>query len=471
VINSGFHKLVLASLAMAMPCAISAAQDGMPQEKTDDASVKTDTVSDTELLPVPDQIDLPPKPVVLKWPKIQKAEPTLPPTTTRLATEPRYGRKSIFVSADKTIIQLVGQIEQGVANRLAEELEANPNVKTLVLTSEGGLLIEGAGLAHLVRKYNLNTHVEILCASACTFPLLAGKIRSLSPGALVGFHQASTFISPILASGAQTADEPGSRMMQNVYAGAKLGQPFIDKALSTPPNDLWFPDTAMLQANAVITRIASPDEFPFALGSWASAGDFIRELNRDPLWIAAREGKPEHYRMALAAGWNAAASDKDKESSKRAAHNLLIRRLLSDARAYSDELLLEFAAQQFSIWDEMGYDQRKLDCEYSMAFRIPIAVSDDEAIKKQQLALYKKMIASPADLSLPDMATRTQAQAEMLSFWGVMVAEFNYTSFNVAANFCREPVGYYEQLAKMPEAERVKLLRSMFLMQSATIRG
>lgn len=471
MINSGFHKLVLASLAMAMPCAISAAQDGTPQQKTDDASVKTDTVSDPNLLPAPLQVDLPSKQLASDPPKIQKVDSVLAPATTRIATEQRYGRQSIFVSADKTIIQLVGQIEQGVANRLAEALEANPNVKTLVLTSEGGLLIEGAGLAHLVRKYNLNTHVEILCASACTFPLLAGKIRSMAPGASVGFHQASTFISPILASGAQTADEPGSRMMQNVYAGAKLGQPFIDKALSTPPNDLWFPDTAMLLANAVITRTASPDEFPFALGSWTSVGDFIRELNRDPLWIAARDGKPEHYRMALAAGWNAAANDKDKASSKRAAHNLLIRRLLSDARAYPDALLLEFAAQQSSIWDEMGYDQRKLDCEYGMAFRVPIAVSDVESIKKQQLALYKKMIASPADLSLPDMATRTQAQAEMLSFWGVMVAEFNYTSFNVAANFCREPVGYYEQLAKMPEAERVQLLRSLFLMQSATIRG
>lgn len=347
MINSVVHKLVLASLAMVMPCAVSAAQDGPPQEKTDGLPAKTDAASGSELLPVPDQIDLPPKPVVLKWPKIQKAEPTLPPNTTRFATEPRFGRQSIFVSADKTIIQLVGQIEQGVANRLAEALEANPNVKTLVMTSQGGLLIEGAALAHLVRKYNLNTHVKFLCASACTFPLLAGKIRSMAPGALVGFHQASNFISSLLSSGAKTADEPGNRMMQNVYAGAKLGQPFIDKALPTPPNDLWFPDAAMLQENAVVTRVASPDEFLIALGGWSSAGDFVRELNRDPLWIAAREGKPEHYRMALAVGWNAAANDKDKGSSKRAAHNQLIRRLLSDARAYPNEWLSNLPRSNF----------------------------------------------------------------------------------------------------------------------------
>lgn len=475
--------VVMGSAALLLPHLVFAAPEAvMTQKVEDDAPVKTILAPQTNAPVVPEKESLPPLPVKADLPpKVdtdelpRKLDVPLPPMMHTLPTkvgEQKRSKTDIVVAPDGKSIQLVGTIFEGMAQRLGDALHDNPNVKTLVLTSDGGILVEGAGLAHLVRKYGLDTHVEFLCASACTFPLLAGKNRSMAPGALIGFHQASTFFAPLMSTGAQTSDEPGNRMMRSVYAAAKLGDPFIDKALATPPNDLWFPDAKQLQANAVITRMAGANEYPMKLGEWAVASDFVRELEKDPLWVAARLGKPEHYSFAIGAAWMLAANAKDNEAVKRSARILLVRRLLADAQAYPDALLLEYAALEKDIWDELGYyDGGNRDCEYGAVLRFPVGVTSNEAHKKRQLALYKKMIAAPVDVSLPDSAVRAQAQADMMVFWGLMIAEHGFSSFSVASNFCREPRTYFEELSKMPDAERLKLLRSLLLMQSTTLRG
>lgn len=462
--RSVFKSAVAGTLALISPCLVLAAPEtetpkteAVPRE--DDAGLPKE-----DLPPLPNKTEIVPKLDSTDVPKIQTVDVPLPPVPVT-TSDFRSGKTDIHVSADGLTIQLAGTILEGVSKRLADAIAKNPKAKTVVLTSDGGILIEGAALAHLVRKHGLNTHVEFLCASACTFPLLAGKERSMAPYALVGFHQASTFL------GAQTRDEPGNKMMQSAYAGAKLGQEFIDKALATPPHDLWFPDVSMLRANAVITRIAKPEEYPMALGGWTKIGDFVRELEKDAIWAAARTGKPEHYSFSIAAGWMSASNGKSKDSALRSAYTFLIRRLLADAQAYPDDLLLEYAALELTIWDEIGFDSSNRDCDYMPYVRFPVVVPKNEAHRKKQLALYKRMIATPADLPLPDSDARSSAQADVMAFWGRMVAEQGFSAFNVANNFCREPLTYYEEIAKMPEVERIKLLRSMLLMHSAPQRN
>lgn len=378
----------------------------------------------------------------------------------------------IAVSADGKTVQLVGQINDGIANRLNAELKKNKDVKTLLLSSEGGLLTEGVALAHLVRKYGLNTHVEYLCASACTFPLLAGKERSLAPGAVIGFHQASLGLTTLLNPAAISGDDAGNRLMRSNYAAANIGAEMIDRALATSPDSMWFPETAALQANNVISRIAAPNEFSATVPGWKSMQDYNAELAKDPLWAAVRRAKPQHYGYAAGAGWMAASKYGDKAGSLRFARATLVRRLLSDAEAYPDSLLLEFATIEQKIWtDTVAVYNR--ECTYGPGLRFPVGEPRD-ANREAQLAVLKKMLAIPGVADVADaeahQAAESQAQAQAMQFWGRMIAEQGYGAYMVTNNFCREPQSYYEEMAKMPAAERASLLRALITLNGMSLR-
>jgi hypothetical protein len=411
-----------------------------------------------EIAPVP---TAPPPPVFVPSPP---APVTISPPSLKL--------NDISVSADGKTVQLIGQISDGIAQRLSGTLLKNKEATTLVLTSEGGLLTEGVALAHLVRKYGLNTHVEYLCGSACTFPLLAGKERSIAPGGVVGFHQASLGLTTLMNPAAITGDDAGNRLMRNNYAAASIGTEMIDRALATGPDTMWFPDTPSLQANNVVSRISKPAEFAATVPGWKSMQDFTAELAKDPLWVAARSSKPQHYGYAAGAGWMAAAKFGDKAGSLRFARATLVRRLLSDAAAYPDALLLEFAANEQKIWKDTTAVYNR-ECSYGPGLRIPVAEVKDgtkNLLGEAQMTILKKMLAIPAQPQTIDADTRNAAQAVAMQFWGRMIAEQGFSAYMVSSNFCREPLTYYEEMTKLPVGERASLLRSLIVLNGMSLR-
>jgi hypothetical protein len=411
-----------------------------------------------------DMPEAPPSPVFVPAPPA--------PVTTTIAPPPPMvapaRTNEIIINKEGNTAQLVGQISDGIANRLNAELKKNSDIKTLVLTSEGGLLIEGVALAHIVRKYQLNTHVEFLCGSACTFPLLAGKERSLAPGALVGFHQASTMLSPLLGT-PDGVDDPGNKLIRITYANARVGGPIIDGTMATPPADMWFPDMATLSSNGVITRAAKPGEFAMTMSDWKSVNDYRAALNVDPLWATAKTSRPEDYAYAAGAGWILAGRQKDKAGALRAARSALVRRLLSSAPAYPDALLEEFVKTEQMIWKASSSAFNR-DCDYGAAIRFPVSAPDSKEHRSAQLAVLQKMMAIAPRKEPTDGGARSDARATVMNFWGRMVAEQSFNTYNVATNFCREPTSYFEEMAKMPAAEGMNLLRSLILVQTIGMR-
>lgn len=375
----------------------------------------------------------------------------------------------IIVSPDGKSVHLVGQIAGEVTARLKTVLKQNPGIRTLILTSDGGLLIEGVGLAHVVRKQGLDTHVEYLCGSACTFPLLAGKQRSIAPEALVGFHQASLGPNPFIPQDRDKGDQPGNILMQATYGSANIGAPFIEKALATPPSTMWFPDVATLQTNGVVTRIAKAGEFPLSTPVWKSPGDFLKALDKDPLWAAARASKREDYGFAVASAWMSASLGKNADAAIWSARDLLVRRLLADAPAYPDALIGEFIAAERKIWDE-GKSSINLNCEIGTSNRFPVSRPKTDEHRALQFAILQKMLAIPSPAVEPDANARDAAQAKVIGFWGRMVAEQSYNNYNVTNNFCRDPLNYWDEMAKMPPVERASLFRALILIDSSGAR-
>jgi len=61
---------------------------------------------------------------------------------------------------DKTQLMFTGPITFGVTKEVRELLASKPEIRSVVLQSQGGQLYEGRGLALLFREQKLNTHVD-----------------------------------------------------------------------------------------------------------------------------------------------------------------------------------------------------------------------------------------------------------------------------------------------------------------------
>jgi len=147
-------------------------------------------------------------------------------------------------------IRLAGSISAGIADKFVETLDRMPSAKLVLLDSDGGRIYEALRMANIIRARGLSTRVEEHCASACTLLLLAGKERSAYKLAQIGFHQPDF---PGLSE-RDRAEIVASNRRDYISAGVE--QAFVDRAMNTAPNDMWYPDHGTLIEAGVITGSA-----------------------------------------------------------------------------------------------------------------------------------------------------------------------------------------------------------------------
>lgn len=150
---------------------------------------------------------------------------------------------SLRVSRDGKAIVLAGGINDGAAAALAQALDRAPTVTTVVLRSGGGWTREGRLLASTIAARGLQTRVDTECSSACTIAFLAGKVRTVQPGARLGFHAFSTV----------GGGEAIGRSVHDTYRNAGLAEAFIAKIAATPPQQMWYPGADELFRYGVLT--------------------------------------------------------------------------------------------------------------------------------------------------------------------------------------------------------------------------
>jgi hypothetical protein len=171
-------------------------------------------------------------------------------------------------------LRLAGDLTAGVAARAAAILEAHPRITRLRLTSDGGLVDEGAALGALVAARGLDTYVPDACASACTLVFVRGRGRYLGRGGRLGFHAPYA----IGARGRMRPVDPAPE--RAAYRAAGLPPAFVARALAVPPAKIWIPDGAALRAAGIVTAIVGPDRFPDSI------------LDADPREAGARAAPP-----------------------------------------------------------------------------------------------------------------------------------------------------------------------------------
>ena len=224
----------------------------------------------------------------------------------------------VTVSADGTILYLVGMLLDGSFFQVDAALRAAPDVRQVHLSSSGGYTIEGRLVAALVRKRRLDTYVEYYCASACTQVFAAGRQRVIGPLARLGFHEAVMVDSKGMAAGVRPRTDRkldsttvfgvnGNDTLRLAYELAGTDPAFITKALGYDHENMWLPEQEELLESSLVTRVAERAELP------APPEAIPREAVRSsvlqhPLWQAALARLPQSTEAAMTEAWRSANS-------------------------------------------------------------------------------------------------------------------------------------------------------------------
>ena len=152
-------------------------------------------------------------------------------------------------------IYITGEIGPGLADALAEALEATPGVERVELESPGGSVSEGLALAELVQKYALDTVVSTYCDSSCTLVFVAGADRVLESGGELGFHRcrSTLWFYSLLYDDEHNAD------LARYLRTKGVSKAFVDKVISVPSAEIWYPSVDQLLAAGVMTATAGPE--------------------------------------------------------------------------------------------------------------------------------------------------------------------------------------------------------------------
>jgi len=366
----------------------------------------------------------------------------------------------VLASKDGRSLHFVGDITARSAAALKTALKQNPDAKTLVLSSNGGLVVEGLALGNVIAGKKLNVHVETVCASACTLAFLKGHERTMTKAAVLGFHQASRSSYQRPLDDDTAGDNAGNLVMINAYRAGGVNDYIINNALKTPPRKMWFVNGSDVVKNVPGTELRQSGEIDFPKGIWWSADDLRAKLYDEPVWKLLAKNRPDVFYSALAEIWNYGLLSKELEQAMEKGRIERKKRLYREAGQYPDDLILSLIAIERDFWS--GFiDGRNKSCMNAGIRKVPIAVPVTAEMIARETALARRMVNSPSSDALPTTDEVDEAAARVIEFWGVMIAETNMNSYDVKRKFCKEPRLFYEQLAALPDAQRADIFRAL----------
>jgi hypothetical protein len=161
--------------------------------------------------------------------------------------EPTY---SLTLAPDGRSATLDGRVDFGLTAELSTMIDANPNLRQVILNSPGGYVAEARGAFYLIAGAGLSTHVTRYCASACALIFLGGDPRTVAREARLGFH------SYALANGSMVGQiDPRAELLRDmeIYRSRRISEPFLANLAATHQPDMWYPTQEELRAAGVLS--------------------------------------------------------------------------------------------------------------------------------------------------------------------------------------------------------------------------
>jgi hypothetical protein len=163
--------------------------------------------------------------------------------------DPDIPAYSIRVMRNGTEAEIVGGFKYGLTDDFAKILSASRRIKVVHLDSTGGRIGEAVKLNKLIREKGLTTYVSSGCHSACTVAFAGGRTRILRQGAKLGFH------APAFPGMSKRDLQEAAQDQVKLFLAAGFDRSFVEKALSTPSEDLWKPSIEVLLEAKAITGV------------------------------------------------------------------------------------------------------------------------------------------------------------------------------------------------------------------------
>ena len=397
----------------------------------------------------------------------QPASPTPSPVrsaaTVQLAPQP-----SIYLSPDGKTIYLIGSIMDDSFKRFDALLSRSPDVRTLFLSSPGGLTLEARLIAAEVRKRRLTTYVEQYCASACTQLFVAGRERVIGKDGVLGFHQAvgvdrrgrSTRVnraterqlSPTTVFGVN-----GNDTLRLAYELAGIDKGFIAKVLEKSHEEMWFPTAKELTEAKVITRQAATPEFALPEGS-ISQGDLRALLAKRPIWDRAARTYPAAYEQGFASAWRLGNSGTPLEVAISSGRADLVIEMMSRVAQASDSLLdrhLTLYADEARRQAATGYPL----CETSLDDGTKPPSDATVLFERTEDALLVEALDTPP-------AVEVMSKKESMKIFAKDIMPLLPSNFGTA-NTCRAGFQMIMAVDKLPGSRRIKAYRAMLFLPDA----
>lgn len=160
---------------------------------------------------------------------------------------------TLTLTDDGHLLHLNGDFEFGITGKVEALLRQHHGVEGIVLSSDGGQVYEGRGVANLIVGSSLDTYVFGTCKSACATAFIGGATRTLGVNGKLGFHQYrldAGFANPLVDAGAEQEKD------RRFYADRDIDPGFLRRVFDSPYDEIWFPDRDELLAAGVVHRIA-----------------------------------------------------------------------------------------------------------------------------------------------------------------------------------------------------------------------
>ena len=368
------------------------------------------------------------------------------------------------VLADGKSIRFSGGINDGAAKQLSQALELAPAVKTVLLSSSGGWVREGAMLAKVIEDRGLNTYVENDCDSACTIAFLAGVSRAADPAAKIGFHSLS-FVGG--SKGMMTREEGDATMA--AYAKADLPQEFIKKIIDTSADQMWYPSHDEMLRAGVFTRKSLGGETS-ALASLVKTYPALdAEFRKIPLYVSIAEKQPQSYKSIVDSAWALMEQGKSDAEVMTAARNEVANMAVKLMPLASNQTLIEYTSL---LNDQIKYVS-KIDANACVEMIFPSGAAINFAsfltkeLQKRELDLMNRIV-NEADISRAIKVNDKQIEAavgpllvdlsdsELAAF---VSKESRDKDIDVA---CSAAVKYIGALNRLPSSTKAHTLRILY---------
>jgi hypothetical protein len=232
-----------------------------------DLAGKNGWISNEDLASAPAEIR--PDSVPLDSPGILPSilAPLLPGGDKRLMTLPRpdgaLAQAMTFDLVGGGRLMATGTITPGSSRTFAAEIERRGDyVKTVVLNSPGGSVVDALAMGRLIRTRKFATEIEAgkYCASSCPLVFAGGIERRAGDRATIGVHQVAAIKSAV---NGPPRDEMS--IAQNVSARCQryLGEMGVDlqvwvRAMETPNDKLFVFKPDELKSLALVTSPQAP---------------------------------------------------------------------------------------------------------------------------------------------------------------------------------------------------------------------